>query len=159
MKKLIPLLFVLPLLCSCGKTLFHESHTFTNDTWMRFEPETFNIGINNVDDYYDIVMTVSIDTNIYTSRNFPLVVNMTSDEGETRMVYADIPLFESKSGKRTGKLEGSVQSASGKAWKYLCFNRKGNFKLEVKQGTSKYEISGVKAFAVDVEKAQMVLPE
>lgn len=159
MKRLVPLLLLLPMLCSCGKTIFHESHTFKNDTWMRFEPETFNIGIRNVDEYYDIVMTVSVDTTIYTAPNFPLVVNMTSDEGEIRMVYADIQLFEPKSGKRVGEMEGPVQTASGKAWKYLCFNRKGNFKLDVKQGTSKYEIAGVKGFAVDVVKAQMVMPE
>ena len=159
MKRLIPFLFLLPLLASCNKTVFSESHTFAGDIWNRFEPEKYTFSIKNIEDYYDIVMTVEFDTNLYRGKDLPLVVNMTSQEGEQRMYYADIPLFESKSGKRVGSLEGSVQTASARVRKYLSFNRQGTYTLEVKQGTSKYQIEGIKAFGISVVKADMELPQ
>ena len=51
------------LLCSCGnKTLLDETRTFTNDTWMRFTPEHFDIQATNTDDCYNFSVTLTIDT-------------------------------------------------------------------------------------------------
>lgn len=158
MKRLLPFLLI-PLLVACGKTVYHEDHTFTNNTWMRFEAESFEFSIRNIDEYYDIFATVTLDTNRFLNHDFPLVVNMTNEEGELRMFYANIPLFDPKTGQRAGEFDGSRQTATAKIRKYLSFNRKGAVKLEVKQGTSKYELPGVHSFGVSVKKAQMELPK
>lgn len=126
---------------------------------MRFEPEEFIVNVPSEEDYYNIEMTICLDTNIFKGKEFPLVVNMISSEGEQRMFDAHIPLFNFKEGSRIGTFEDTFQTSSNIVRKYLSFNRKGDFKLQIKQGTSKYELHGIKSIGVKVEKADMELPE
>lgn len=126
---------------------------------MRFEPEEFIVNVPSEEDYYNIEMTICLDTNIFKGKEFPLVVNMISSEGEQRMFDAHIPLFNFKEGGRIGTFEKTFQTSSNLVRKYLSFNRKGDFKLQIKQGTSKYELHGIKSIGVKVEKADMELPE
>lgn len=158
MKRLLPILLSLIVLSSCNKTAIKESRSFVNDTWMRFEPETFDFNINNVDNCYNIFMTVTIDTNKVKGPELPLVVNMTSDGGERRMFRTHITLKDRR-GNRVGKMSGSMQTAETRVREYVFFNHTGRQTVEVKQATSKYELPGVNNFGIRVEKAKLVYPE
>lgn len=144
---------------SCGKVVFDETHAIKNNNWMRFEPETFMVDIRNADDYYNVDMTVTIDTNMVKGKDFPLVINIISEDDELRMFDSHIPLVDYKTGKRLGTFEGSVQTATFCVRKFMSFNKSGKYKVEVKQGTPKYELPGVYQFGVRVEKAKLELPE
>ena len=63
MKRLYILLLGALLLTGCSKkVLFDEQHDFANHTWNRFTPEVFNIDVDNVEDYYNIDLTIAVDT-------------------------------------------------------------------------------------------------
>lgn len=157
---LLTILFVLGgLLCSsCNKTLIDDTHNLNNSKWMRFEAQQFQFNVKNTDDCYHIVLTVNVDTSIYTERTLPLVVNMTSEGGETRMFYSNIKLKDKK-GNRFGTLVGNYQTASTRIRSYMFFNHKGQQTIAIKQGTSKYELPGIASVNLRVEKAKLELPE
>ena len=158
--------FVLPILIavvcmmctSCKKTLTDETHNLPNATWARFEAQKFQFNVKNIDNCYHIVLTVNIDTTTYKENTLPLVVNMTSEGGETRMFYSNIKLRDKK-GKRYGDVVGNYQTASARLRSYMYFNNKGQQNIAIKQGTSKYELPGITSVNLRVEKAKLELPE
>ena len=36
--------------CSGNGTIYQQTHTFKNNTWMRFEPEVFEVAVDNADE-------------------------------------------------------------------------------------------------------------
>ena len=79
MKRFLPLLLVSLILASCNKIVYNDTRSFNNSTWMRFEPETFEFSVKNIEKCYNIVATVKIDTTLYKGFDFPLVVDMQND--------------------------------------------------------------------------------
>ena len=158
MKHLVPVILATLFFCSCNKVVLDETHTFENNTWMRFEPESYQFNIRNIDDCYDIIATLKVDTNQFFYKDLPLVVNMNSANGDQRMFYSHVALTN-KSGKRQGETIGCYQTVTTKMREYVFFNTSGEQTVEVKQGTSKYELPGVVSFGLKVEKASMRLPE
>ena len=147
------------LFCSCNKTLVDDTHKFQNSNWMRFSPEHFSFKVNNTDECYHIYMTVTLDTAIYTANDLPLVVNMHSDDStELRMYYSNIALRD-KNGKRVGTFDGSKQTVTQRVRDYVYFNTLGGQNIDVKQGTPKYELPGIDAFGLKIEKANLELPK
>ena len=158
MKHLIPTILATLLLFSCSRVICDEDHSFENNTWMRFEPETFNFHIKNTDDCYNIIATLKVDTNQFHYKDLPLVVNMSSENGDQRMFYSHIALTD-KEGKQMGETIGCYQTVKAKMREYVFFNTTGAQTIEVKQGTSKYELPGIVSFGIKVEKASMELPK
>ena len=56
-------------------------------------------------------------------------------------------------------IEGSKLVIDQRIKEYFFFNSEGTYKLEVGQGTDRYEIKGVESFGVRIEKAELVYPE
>ena len=53
MRKLFLLLAVALTLASCGKkVLVDETHQFSNNKWLRFEPEMYSVKVDNTSDGY-----------------------------------------------------------------------------------------------------------
>lgn len=150
------LLSTLVALCfaSCGKVVFEEEHDIDNQTWMRFEPEAFDFKISNVEDCYDIDATICVDTTLYLAKEFPLVVDLTSQDGEHRMFYSYIQLRDSQN-HSLGKADGKYVTVKAHIKDYFYFNKPCPYHLEIKQGTSKYEIRGVSKFGVRVVKSDL----
>ncbi len=142
------------ILTACNHIIIDESHPVSDNNWLRFEPEAFDFEIKNTDDCYHLTASIRIDTNMIQLKEFPLVVNINTASGETRMFYAHIPLID-KNGKRTGSVTSNYQLAEARIREYLFFSTKGNVHLEMKQGTHKYELPGVAMVGLRVEKADM----
>lgn len=158
MKRLLPLLLASLIFVSCDKVVFESTRSFNNNTWMRFEPETFEFNIKNIEKCYNIVATVKIDTTLYKGFDFPLVVDMQNDQGEHRNFYAQIPLYN-KQGLRNGEIVDNYQIVSTNIKEYFFFNTSGKQTIAIKQGTHKYDLNGVFNFGLKVEKADMKLPK
>ena len=158
MKRFLPLLLVSLILASCNKIVYNDTRSFNNSTWMRFEPETFEFSVKNIEKCYNIVATAKIDTTLYKGFDFPLVVDMQNDQGEHRNFYAQIPLFN-KQGLRTGEIVDSYQIVSSNIKEYFFFNTSGKQTMAIKQGTHKYDLNGVVNFGLKVEQANMKLPK
>lgn len=153
-KALILIAIIAMTLSACNKIVTEESHPIADNNWLRFEPEAFDFNIKNTEDCYNIIATIRIDTNMIQLKEFPLVVNINTAGGETRMFYAHIPLVD-KNGKRTGSVTGAYQLAEARIREYLYFSTKGNVHVEMKQGTHKYELPGVAMVGLRVEKSDM----
>ena len=66
MKKLLYFSLAALLFAACGNSiLYDEERTFNNNVWNGFTPEVYTLDINNIEDYYNIDITVAVDTARY----------------------------------------------------------------------------------------------
>ncbi|MBR5783548.1 MAG: hypothetical protein IKY43_00085 [Bacteroidales bacterium] len=142
-------------LSSCtDKVIFDEKHNMSNGTWMRFEPETFEVEVKNVKDCYNIYFTLMVDTNVLKLSNVPLVVNLKDEEGSSRVFMSDV-ILKSKDGKITGNAVGDFVEYTAKAREYFYFNHPGIHQFEIKNATQYYELKGIASFGLKIEKSNM----
>ncbi len=139
--------------CS-DKVIFDEKHNFPDSTWMRFEPENFEVNIKNIDDCYDIFFSVTVDTNVIRINNLPLVISIEDAEGSRRVFMSDI-IFQNKKGESMGKTVGSYVEYTAKAREYFYFNSKGVHKFSIKNSTQFYELKGIASIGMKIEKSNM----
>lgn len=153
--QLFPFLLAALLLASCGgnKVVFDEEHTFDRNTWNRVTPVEFSVDIDNVEDYYNIDFTVSVDTLRYRYDRFPLIVHLTSPAGESRQFYYTVQLKEND--RWRGQCVDGYRVVQGRARSYFSFNRKGTHRMDVKQETSQYDLEGVRALGVSIERTKV----
>lgn len=149
---------VLLAACSGNSTIYQQTHTFTNNTWMRFEPEVFEVPVDNADECYDIHMSARLDTTLYQLGDLPLIINVYSPDGQRRMFNGHIQVRD-KDNHLTGHTTGRFVDVTAKVTRYFYFNSPGTHRIEVKNNISKYELRGIANFAMRVEKSPIVYPE
>lgn len=141
-------------LTGCGnKVLLDEEHTFSNNTWSRFSPETFDVAIGNADKYYHIDYTVTFDTGLYRYDKLPLVVDIHGEDGTHRHMGPTITLREN--GRWKGEMEGPYRTVKARVYNFFTFNQPGTYSYQVKQGTSQYDLEGIHAIRITMEEARL----
>ena len=146
--------YLLVLFSSCGnKVIVDEERSFQNEVWNRFTPEAFIVEIDNVDDYYNIDLTLSIDTTHYSERIFPMTVNLFSPNGERRMFYYDLVLKQN--GRWRGEQDGKFRVITERIRSYFSFNTTGSHRLEIGQASSKYDLLGPASLSVYIERTKL----
>ena len=60
-----------------------------------------------------------------------------------------------ENGRWKGQQDGPNRVVSARVHNYFTFNQKGTYSYQVKQGTSQYDLEGVRAFHVRIEEAQL----
>ncbi len=160
MKRLIYIfIIVLAVLgTSCNRKLVYEDErTFAADDWLRFQPETFQVPVRNVDDCYHICMDMWIDTAQFPEELLTLAINMTSPNNERRMFYGYVHVREK--GRWQGEYEDGVLHVRQRIRQYFFFNVAGTHEVEIAQATHRYDLRGVKRIKFYVEKAELKYPE
>lgn len=147
------LLFTLLLTACNNNTIFDETRTFDRHIWNRFTPEVFNVEVNNIKDYYDIDVTVSVDTVVYRYDMMPLMINLYSASGEHRQFYSTIPLKVRDHWR--GDMVDGYRQVDGRIRNYFSFNTEGKHRIEVSQHTSQYDLEGVHSVALSITKAKL----
>src|SRR5574344_621786 len=110
MKKII---IVLSLVISiftaaCSSDTIHEStHNFNNMTWLRFEPEVFDITVKNSEDCYDIYVTIKLNPEAIRSDKLPLIFELYDPDGTQRHFMSTLHI-KSKDGKILGEKIGDL---------------------------------------------------
>lgn len=138
---------------SCGKHILNEEREFSEDIWNRFTPEVFETHVGNIDAYYNIDLTVSIDTAIFRYTSLPLTVNIYSPNGEHRMFYSEVPLKEN--GRWKGEIDDGRRKASTHVRTFFSFNGKGEHRIEIGQATSQYDLEGIHSIELDIYKIKL----
>lgn len=152
-RNILPFLLTISLLTSCNKGIvLNEGHTF-NAPWNRFTPLQFEIDIPDADRYFHVDYTVTIDTAVFRYDRLPLVVDIYSNDGTHRHISPVVPLKEN--GRWKGEQHGSNRIVMARIHNFFTFNQKGNYRYEVKQATSQYDLEGVRAFSVHIEEAKL----
>ena len=147
----LPLLL---LLVSCtGKPVIDEKHTFDGRTWNRFTPEAFDMTVNNIEDYYNIDLTATVDTALYRYEQLPVMVILRSPGGEERQFYGAVLLKDK--GRWRGQSQGGSRTATSRLRSYFSFNSRGHHHLDVNQTTSQYDLEGVQDITLTVTKAKV----
>lgn len=139
--------------CHRGNTIFDEQRTFEHDVWNHFKPEEFNIDVANEMDYYNIDITVCVDTAIYRYNDFPCMAILKSPSGEIRQFYHTVSLKEK--GRWRGEQNGRYRTVQGRVRSYFTFNRKGEYQLQISQITGQYDLEGVHSLQMKVEKTKL----
>ena len=152
MRKIVLFLAVALLCVSCGKrVLLDETHQFDNDTWLRFEPEMFNVKVSNTDNGYVITATLKYDTMRLSGDVLPLLVDFYIDSTELHNFTPEMRLFDAK-GFRRGTTIGQYCTVTDTLDRYRVYNKMGNYTYRIKHRTSKYEIHGVTSLGLKIEK-------
>ncbi|MBR4738883.1 MAG: hypothetical protein IK058_02660 [Bacteroidales bacterium] len=156
MKKQFFILFAFSIFIfsSCtDKPFFDEERTFDRNVWNRFTAETFDIHVNNVENYYNIDVTVAVDTTVYRYEQVPMMFILKGAGGEERQFYGTVLLKEK--GRWRGETQDGLRMVNGRIRSYFSFNRKGDFRLEVSQSTSQYDLEGIHSLTVVITKAKV----
>lgn len=137
---------------SCSKgVVLEENHSFNNDTWMRFEPEVFQVPIVNNDIPYCLTVTLRYDTSMFMAKELPLVVDFFLDSNELHNITPTLRLRE-----RNGKLRGEIMdhycTVIDTLDRFRMYSKNGTYTYRIKQRTTKYEIGGITSFGLKVEK-------
>ena len=149
------------LLCvGCGrKSLLDESRTFANDTWLRFEPETYTVDVKNTDDCFNFVVTVTVDTARYREMTIPLKLEVESPAHEKRTIFSTLNL-RNRNGNFLGTFnEEGYLVGHQMVREYYFFNQKGMHTISLGQRTNKYEIKGIKELKLTISEAELEYPK
>ncbi len=154
MKRILPILLSLLLLSACGKkSLVDDNRTFDGNRWNRFTPEVFMVDVKNTEDFYNIDLTVSIDTNLYRYEAVPVTVNLYSPNSERRMFYAEVPL--KLNGRWRGEVVDGNRTVTHHIRTFFSFNSKGEHRMEVGQATSQYDLEGIHSLQLRIYKVEL----
>lgn len=146
------------LMAACGTTLTDDTHTFDGQKWMRFEPEKYQFDVKNIDPCYDILLTLRIDTTVFTANELPIIIDMFAPNGEHRMFSTTLRVHDAK-GHLNGTRMGQYVDVSVPAKQWFYFNAAGTQRMEVKQATSHYDLDGISSLTLTVKKSDMRLKE
>ena len=157
---LFSILLVSLTLFSCGKkVLLDDTRTFTNDTWMRFQPEQFELTPASTDDCYNFIVTVTIDTSRYHENGLPIIMELDNANHEKRTLFSTL-LLRNHNGNWMGNFDEHGNLVLTQAVRqYLFFSSTATHTLSLGQRTSKYEIHGIRSLNLKVEKAKLEYPE
>lgn len=144
------------LLCaSCTKFSYTDNRTVPNGVWNSFEPQRFEFEWNKPDLCVDLSLTAAFDTSLYRDKVFPVIVKLKGPEGESRQFRSQISIVD-----RDGVLHGEANEAGQIVCRqvirpHMFFNAKGKHIIELTQGTSKYDLVGVKQIGIAIEKSNL----
>ncbi len=154
MKRLYPIVLGIFFLVSCGgKDILDEEREFGRDIWNRFTPETFEFTVNDIDAYYNVDLTVTIDTALFRYDHFPVYLDLKSPDGESRRFNGQVDFKQL--GTWRGEEQGQYRVICGPMRNYMSFNSKGHHTLEVGQTTSQYDLEGIHSVAVHIYKVKL----
>ena len=160
MKKVILSLLILTTLCSCGKkVILDEDRTFANDTWLRFQPEQFEVTPSSTDDCYNFLVTLTIDTNRYLESGLPLILELENAAHEKRTLFSTVVL-RNHDGHWMGTFDENGSLVVTKMVRqYFFFSTASSHTITLGQRTNKYEIHGIRNLNFRIEKAKLEYPE
>ena len=159
-KTLFPILLACILLGACGKkVILDEDRTFVNDTWMRFQPEQFELTPRSTDDCYNIILTLTIDTSRYHASGLPIIMELDNSNHEKRTLFSTL-VIRNHDGSWMGTFDNQGNLVvTQMVRQYLFFSSAVTHSLSLGQRTNKYEINGIRNLNLKVEKAKLEYPE
>lgn len=159
-RHLLPILLVSLLLGSCGKkVLLDDTRTFDRDTWMRFQPEKFEVTPQNTDDCYNLILTITIDTSHFHETGLPIIIELDNTNNEKRTLFSTIVL-RNYNGNWMGSFDEQGNLVVTQVVReYLFFSTANTHTITLGQRTNKYEIHGIRSINFKIEKAKLVYPE
>ena len=155
MKKLVLPILLFCLVCGCSRFSYTDERTVPNGVWNSFEPQAFEFDWKKPDMCVDLSLSAAIDTSLYREKVFPVIVKLMSPEGESRQFRTEICIVD-----RDGVLHGKANEAGQIVCQqvirpHMFFNSKGKHSIVITQGTSKYDLVGVKMIGIGIEKSNL----
>ena len=157
---ILSILLITLLFCACNKqVILDETRTFANDTWLRFQPELFELTPSSTDDCYNIILTVTFDTSRYHAPGLPIIIELDNSNHERRTLFGTMVL-RNHNGSWMGSFdEQGDMVVSQPVRQYFFFSSAATHSLSLGQRTNKYEIHGIRNINLKVEKAKLEYPE
>ena len=155
MKKILPLMVVCAMLASCAKFHYSEIKSDNVGVWNSFEPKVFEFDWKKPEMCVDLSITVGVDTAVYRDDAMPLIVKLASPDGESRQFQTQVIVRD-----RDGVLHGEADEnghivCTEIVRPHMFFNTKGVHRIEIKQGTSKYDLPGVHTVGISIDKSNL----
>ena len=92
------------------------------------------------------------------NEQLPLTVNLYSPDGTRRMFYAYVNLVENgrwKGQVTPGRERDGLRTLQQNIRPFFTFNNKGTYRMEIAQGTSQYDLDGIRSFRLVIERTQV----
>lgn len=155
MKKVVFILLACLVCVSCTKFSYRDDRTVPNGVWNSFEPQKFEFEWKKPDMCVDLSLTAAFDTSLYREKEFPVIVKLKSPEGESRQFRTEISIVD-RDGVMHGKANEAGQIVCHQVIRpHMFFNSKGKHSIEITQGTSKYDLVGVKTIGIAIERSNL----
>ena len=130
-----------------------EERTFANDVWCKQSPEVFELDVADANTFYSVEYSIAIDTAVYRYETFPFYTDIYTPDGTHRHLT---PEFQVKQyGRWKGEDRDGYRVITKQLFDYFSFNKAGKQRIEVKQATSQYNLEGVHAFSIKIQKANL----
>ena len=148
------------VLCSCtNKVLLDDTRTFNNDTWLRFQPEHYEVAPTSTDDCYNFILTLHIDTSRYHENGLPVMMEVESQDHEKRTIFSTLVL-RNHDGNWLGQFDEQGDLViTQKVREYFFFSTAKPHSINLSQRTHKYEINGIRSLNFKIEEAKVVYPD
>ena len=143
---------------SCGDKsdiLIDEQRSFPNDVWNRVTPETFEIDVPDASDYFNIDLSVTVDTALYRYNEMPFYMDIYSPDGTRRHLTPQFLVKEN--GRWKGESKDGYREVTSRVQHFFFFNQNGTHRIEVRQATSQYDLEGIHSYGIRIEKADLDL--
>ncbi|MBP3763295.1 MAG: hypothetical protein J6I49_05365 [Bacteroidales bacterium] len=141
-------------LTACGNTkLVDEERTFASDIWNRFTPEVFELKVTDADMYFNVDFTVEVDTVLYRYDDFPMIIDIYDTDGTHRHLTPVLKVREN--GRWKGEQRDRYRRVEARLFNYFAFNAPGDYRYEVKQGTSQYDLEGIHSLRLAITEAKL----
>lgn len=129
------------------------SRTFDNNVWNSQQPEVFTIDITAPDDYYSFDLSVDIDTAVYRYQNVPFYIDIYTPDGAHRHLTPEMRIKQYDRWK--GEMRDGYRHITQRIYEYFPFSKAGKQRIEVRQATSQFDLEGIHAIDISIQKADL----
>ena len=130
-----------------------ETRTFDNNVWNSKQPEVFALNVADPDAYYSFDLTVALDTALYRYERVPFYIDIYTPDGAHRHLTPEIGIKQY--GRWKGEMRDGYRVISQRVYEYFPFSKAGKQRIEVRQATSQFNLEGIHAFGIDIQKADL----
>ncbi|MBQ9638042.1 MAG: hypothetical protein IJV22_00610 [Bacteroidales bacterium] len=159
MRRTLATLLLLMMATACSgpahQTILDQTVPLENRIWQRFDTKTFNFDIADNESGYSLTVTADFDTAAFTLSALPIIINIYDPAGNRRMFTSELPLRDQR-GTLTGEMQAGLLHTTTTLRSYMFFSNGGEQRIELKQGTSKYEIHGIANVGLTIRKVKPI---
>lgn len=138
------------LMSSCNNAVFYsDSHSIEGKTWSMFNPERYDITIEDSLQYYDFYVDLRIRDN-YKYSNLFLFITTTFPDGSIAKDTLECPIADAE-GKWFGKHSGTMVDYRFPLCRKVRFPNLGTYHFDIVHGMRDNDLEGVKNLGLRME--------
>ena len=147
------ILLLILAVCSCSspqkeKQVFSQEFYFKNGVWNRFQKDSFEFQISNLEARYDVI--AEVEHNKKTEMEYlPVTICFFAPDRSFSAFQSSIPFVNAK-GHFIGRENNGWMAVNKSVMNQRTFSEKGTYKIVFNQTTAKYDLLGIRSIKFTV---------